>query len=151
MKAMRHRKILEIIRERVIATQEELARALREAGFPVTQATVSRDIRELGLVKIPFDQNTFRYAPPGEAVLPRRDERLRRLLRTSVQYIDSSENLVVVKTLPGEAQGVASAIDQAAWPEIIGTVAGDDTLLIVVKPKKMVCRVLERLNELSKE
>ncbi|WP_027719257.1 arginine repressor [Desulfovirgula thermocuniculi] len=151
MKAMRQRKILEIIRERVIATQEELARALREAGFPVTQATVSRDIRELGLVKVPLDQNSFRYAPPGEAVPPRRDERLKRLLRTSVQYIDCSENLVVIKTLPGEAQGVASALDQAAWPEIIGTVAGDDTILAVVKPKKMVLKVLKRLSELSKE
>lgn len=151
MKTLRQRKILEIIRQRVIATQEELAQALREAGFPATQATVSRDIRELGLVKVPFDQNSFRYAPPGEALPPRRDERLKRLLRTSVQYIDYSENLVVIKTLPGEAQGVASAIDQVAWPEIIGTVAGDDTILAVVKPKKMVLKVLQRLTELSRE
>ncbi len=150
MKARRQRQILEIIRRQVIETQEELAEALRAAGFPVTQATVSRDIRELGLVKVPGDNNTFRYAPPGETPPLRRDERLKRLLRSSVQLIDYSENLVVVKTLPGEAQGVASAIDQVAWPEIIGTVAGDDTILIVVKRKKLVPAVLQRLNELAR-
>ncbi|AEG15485.1 arginine repressor, ArgR [Desulfofundulus kuznetsovii DSM 6115] len=150
MKARRQRLILEIIRQQVIETQEELAEALRAAGFPVTQATVSRDIRELGLVKVPGEGNTFRYAAPGETPPLRRDERLKRLLRSSVQLIDFSENLVVVKTLPGEAQGVASAIDQAAWPEIIGTVAGDDTILIIVKPKKLVTTVLQRLNQLAR-
>ncbi|MGB9804234.1 MAG: arginine repressor [Desulfofundulus sp.] len=150
MKARRQRQILEIIRQQVIETQEELAEALRAAGFSVTQATVSRDIRELGLVKVPGDDNTFRYAAPGEPPPLKRYERLKRLLRSSVQFMDFSENLIVVKTLPGEAQGVASAIDQAAWPEIIGTVAGDDTILIVVKPKKFVTAVLQRLNQLAR-
>ncbi|SHJ30067.1 arginine repressor [Desulfofundulus thermosubterraneus] len=150
MKARRQRLILEIIRQQVIETQEELAEALRAAGFPVTQATVSRDIRELGLVKVPGEGNIFRYAAPGETPPLRRDERLKRLLRSSVQFMDFSENLVVVKTLPGEAQGVASAIDQASWPEVIGTVAGDDTILVIVKPKKLVTTVLQRLNELAR-
>jgi transcriptional regulator of arginine metabolism len=150
VKARRQRLILEIIRQQVIETQEELAEALRAAGFPVTQATVSRDIRELGLIKVPAEGGIFRYAAPGEAPPLKRDERLKRLLRTSVQLIDYSENLVVIKTLPGEAQGVASAIDQAAWPEIIGTVAGDDTILVIVKPKKKVSAVLQRLNELAR-
>ncbi|MBE3587973.1 MAG: arginine repressor [Thermoanaerobacteraceae bacterium] len=150
MKSRRHRQILEIINRQFIGTQEELAAALKEAGFAVTQATVSRDIRELGLIKLPAGNNRFRYAPPVDSFLRPREERLKRLFRDSVQSLDYSENLVVIKTLPGEAQGVASALDQSHWPEIIGTVAGDDTILVVVKPKRLVATVLERLNQLSR-
>jgi len=151
MKTRRHKKILEIIRQRVIETQEELAEALGEAGFAVTQATVSRDIRELGLIKVPGEGNISRYAAPGEKPVVWREDRLKRQLRNSVQSIDYSENLIVLKTLPGEAQGVASAIDEAGWTEIIGTVAGDDTILIIVKPKNLVSGVLKRLRQLAGE
>ena len=150
MKAERQRKILEIIRRQPVETQEDLAAALRRSGFAVTQATVSRDIKELGLIKVPGANASFRYAFPGE--LPARSglERLKRLFRDAVIAVDSSENLVVVKTNPGEAQGVASAIDNAGWPEIIGTVGGDDTILVVVKPKHAVTAVLRQFAELKR-
>lgn len=151
MKARRQKKIVEIIRQRVIETQDELAAALREAGFAVTQATISRDIRELGLIKVPGEGNISRYATPGEKPPVWREERLKRLLSHSVQSIDHSENMVVLKTLPGEAQGVASALDQSGWSEVIGTVAGDDTILIIIKPKGQVPDVLKRLHRLTGE
>lgn len=145
MKTDRQRKILEIIRREPVETQEDLAAALKRNGFPVTQATVSRDIKELGLIKVPGANASFRYVFPGELPVRSGEERLRRLFRDAVVAVDSSENLVVVKTNPGEAQGVASAIDNAGWPEIIGTVGGDDTILIVVKPKNSVSSVLRQL------
>lgn len=146
----RQRKILEIIRREPVETQEDLAAALKRNGFPVTQATVSRDIKELGLIKVPGDSAPFRYSFQGELPSRSGEERLKRLFRDAVVAVDSSENLVVVKTNPGEAQGVASAIDHAGLPEIIGTVGGDDTILIVVKPKSAVSAVLRRLTSLGR-
>jgi len=147
-KAARQRLILGIITEKPVATQWQLTQELKKRGLKVTQATVSRDIKELGLIKIPFGENRYRYAlPPGD----RRSNpylRLERLFQDSVLKIDHSENLVVVKTLPGTAHAVASCIDQVEWPEIIGTVAGDDTILVIVKPKEAVPRILERLHAL---
>lgn len=151
MKAKRQRKILEIIRRQLVETQEDLAAALREDGFEVTQATVSRDIKELGLSKIPCENNHFRYAYPGEqAAFRGREERLKRLFRDSVTGLDGSENLIIIKTHPGGAQGVASAIDAAGWEEIIGTVGGDDTILVVIKPKQATGAVMKRFGELSR-
>lgn len=150
MKTRRQRKILEILRGQHIETQEELAQALSKSGFVVTQATVSRDIKELGLVKIPGPNNSSHYASPGESVIRRNDERLKRLVRMSLSDIDYSENLIIIKTPPGEAQGMASAIDMAHWPEIIGTVAGDDTILLVIKPKRATGQVVNRFSELAR-
>lgn len=149
MKIFRQKKIAEIVRANRIETQEELAAALRDEGFSVTQATVSRDIKEMGLIKIPGDNNTSYYAVPGRDTVRYSEDRLKRLFINSVQYIDSSENLIIIKTLPGEAQGVASAVDQSGWPEIIGTVAGDDTILVIVKPKSMTAAVHQRFNQLA--
>lgn len=149
MKAKRQKKTLEIITRKNIETQEDLAEELKKNGFIVTQATVSRDIKELGLIKIPGDNNTSYYAVPGREAARHSEERLKRLFLNSVQFIDSSENLVIIKTLPGEAQGVASALDQAGWPEVIGTVAGDDTILVVVKPKTMTAAVIKRFKDLA--
>ncbi|WP_333871061.1 arginine repressor [Desulforamulus putei] len=151
MKAQRQAKILEIVRERTIETQEELAAALRAEGFEVTQATVSRDIKELSLIKIPGENNTSYYASPDEPMMRRGNEdRLRRLVRMSLTDINSSENLIIIKTPPGEAQGMASAIDHAHWPEIIGTVAGDDTILVITKPKEVTPQVVQRFLELAR-
>ncbi len=149
MKTWRIKKIVEIIKEKDIGTQEELVRELRKAGFTVTQATVSRDIKELGLVKVPTGTGTSRYALPVEALGTRNEDRIKRLFKDSVVSIDSSENLIIIKTLPGEAQGVASAIDNAEWPEIIGTVAGDDTILAVIKHKKSTQSVLKKFVSLT--
>ena len=148
MKARRQQRILDLIRQNKVATQGDLAASLREGGFKVTQATVSRDIKELGLIKIPGDGSVFYYAYPGEFALRRVDERLKGYFRNVVLKIDSSENLVVIKTQPGAAQGVAAAIDTADWQEIIGTVGGDDTIVVVIKPAGMTEAVKKRFEEL---
>jgi transcriptional regulator of arginine metabolism len=147
-KNARQRKILEIVAQQVIGTQEEIARLLREKGYPVTQATVSRDIKELGLIKIPIGQDQYRYAIPQEPQEKNIFSRLQRFFRDSVIHLDYSENLIVIKTLTGNAHAVASCIDQTKWDEIIGTVAGDDTILVIVKPKSAVLKVLKKFNSL---
>lgn len=150
-KPRRQLKIQELVKEYPIETQEELVNSLRNDGYDVTQATVSRDIKELGLIKIPGDNNTSRYAMPNEPIVRHSDGRLKRLFRTSVLSIDYSENLIIVKTMTGEAMGVASAIDNSNWPEIIGTIGGDDNILVIVKPKKATTTIVNRFNELFKE
>lgn len=141
MKARRQRRILEIIQQKPIGTQAELAEELRSNGFNVTQATVSRDIKELGLVKTTGGA-AARYLAPGEEPPGPSDERLRRLFRDYVTAVDHSESLVVVKTVPGAAQGVASALDQVRWPGIMGSVAGDDTIFIAVRTREYVRRTV---------
>ena len=143
MKASRQRKIMEIIAGREIETQEELAAELRKQGYMVTQATVSRDIKELGMVKVPAGEGIYRYALPRQQQLGDVYARMERLFRDSVTNIDYSENLILIRTLPGTAHAVASCIDNIAWKEVIGTVAGDDTILVIIKPKRAVLKVLE--------
>lgn len=149
IKSIRQKRIIDIIKTKSIETQEQLAEELGSAGFFITQATVSRDVKELGLIKVPVDGNVSVYALPEIKSLPVNEGRLKRLIINSVQSIDHSENLIVIKTLPGEAQGVASAIDNSDWPGVIGTVAGDDTIIIVVKPKGAVENILNRFNDIS--
>jgi transcriptional regulator of arginine metabolism len=151
VKNKRQKLILDIVSQQIIETQDDLVYALHEANVTVTQATISRDIKELGLIKMPGENGIQRYAAPAvEASNVRNNERLKRLLRDSVISIDFSENLVIIKTLPGEAQGVASAVDNAGFPEIIGTVGGDDTILIVVKPKNAVLDIINRLKDITR-
>jgi transcriptional regulator of arginine metabolism len=152
LKLRRQQLILEIVNERQIMTQEELAEALRERGIIATQATISRDIKEMQLVKTPVGSDSYRYAKPqgGQPDLARIQERLRRLFQEAVVKYDFSGNLVVIHTLPGAAQGVASALDQSGWPEIIGTVAGDDAILVVVKPVEDVPRLTKKIEFLLK-
>lgn len=151
MKTSRQRKILDIISSQAIETQEDLALALNKAGFKVTQATISRDIKELGLIKIPSENNVSYYSLGIERPTPHIEGHLKRLFNASVVSLDSSENLIIIKTHPGGAQGVASAIDQAGWQEIIGTVGGDDTILVIVKPKPATEDVLNRFKELNRK
>lgn len=149
MKSRRQKRIMEIIDKRMISTQEELADALRGEGFVVTQATVSRDIKELRLVKIPTGGDRYRYGLPREEGGGRNEERLRRMLRELVLGMDFSGSIVVLRTYPGNAQAVASLIDQAGWPEVIGTVAGDDTILLVTRSKKEIkpCKEVASLTQ----
>lgn len=149
IKSVRQKKMVEIIRSQPVETQEHLVAALGTEGFSVTQATVSRDIKDLGLIKVPGPKNTSIYALPRESPTTSAEARLRRLLVESAQKIEYSENLIVIKTFPGEAQGVASAIDNSGWPAIIGTVAGDDTIIVVIKPKEAVEKLLKRFKEIS--
>lgn len=152
MKLRRQQMILEIIESKPVATQEELAMELKARGVFTTQATISRDIKDLQLVKIPVEGDTYRYGRPQQQPDSplRAYERLRRLFRDSVVKLDYSDNIIIIHTLPGAAQGVASGLDQIGWQEIIGTVAGDDTILIVVKPRDLVLQVVERFESLLK-
>jgi transcriptional regulator of arginine metabolism len=148
MKARRQMKIQEIIAKQVIRTQEELADRLHLAGFEVTQATVSRDIKEMGLIKLPSAADDYRYAVPTEVHPSNLQDRLKRLLRETVVSINDSESLIVIRTIPGNAHALAAVLDNSNWEEVIGTVAGDDTILLVIKPKEVVPEVLERLSTL---
>ena len=147
MKSKRHELIKSIIGQQAIETQEELADALREQHIQVTQATVSRDIKELMLIKVPSDDGHYRYAVPKQEGQLFTKKRLARLLREYVLGMDDSENLIVLKTLPGSAGTVAAALDQSQWQEGIGTIAGDDNILIIIKPKEAVPEVMARLGK----
>ncbi len=148
MKARRQLRIMEIIRNEEVSTQEELARRLRQEGINVTQATVSRDIKEMQLVKVPTGDGRYRYALPEERGAGAYADRLLRMLRESVISYDASENLVVINTLPATAASVAEAIDLLHAEEVIGTLAGERTVFVVVKPKEAAGRFLERLRKL---
>ncbi len=130
MKEKRQAAVLELVRTRRVRSQEELRRLLRTQGFRVTQATLSRDLRELRVAKVPHTEGESYYAvsDAGEE-----SPSLTRLLPHLLVSADGVGNLVVAKTLAGGAQAVAEAIDLEAWPEVLGTVAGDDTILIVVR------------------
>lgn len=148
LKSRRQRLILQIIRDQAISTQEEMAQALQAEGVSVTQATVSRDIRELQLVKVPAADGGYQYAIPEDASPAHTRERLARVLRDCLIDIAYSENIIVVKTLTGTASAAAEAIDRMGWPQIIGSVAGDNTVLVVVRPREAVTEVISRLQSL---
>ncbi len=136
MKAKRQAMILQIIRETKIETQEELAEVLRQKGVEVTQATVSRDIKELRLVKSPTGYGHYRYVVPYEPVPGDVVRRARRSFQEYVLEVVHSQNMIILKTLSGTANAVAAAIDDLRWPEILATVAGDDTILVIVKTEE---------------
>lgn len=150
MKSRRHFAIRDILTNSIITTQEELCQALKDRGFDITQATVSRDIKELQLVKVP-DENGYHYSLAQSQAATASRGRLQRIFRESVINIDYSENLIVIKTLPGAAQSVALLIDSSNIPNIMGTVAGDDTMFSAVKPRKAVTKVVALFQELLNE
>ena len=144
MKTHRQSRVKEIVERLVIRTQDELADALRSEGIDVTQATVSRDIKEMLLVKVPTGDGSYRYAFPSNNNVTVSVARLEKTFQDSVLSVNCSGNIIVLRTLPGTAQAVAYVLDNVRWPEIIGTVAGDDTIFLVVKPEKVVEIVKER-------
>ncbi|NLM20703.1 MAG: arginine repressor [Peptococcaceae bacterium] len=146
MKARRQKKIRDLVTNEIIKTQEDLAGRLLEEGFAVTQATISRDIKEMGLVKVPSGGDEYRYALRNESLPISYQERLKRMLKEAVVSIDFSENIIVVKTIPGNAQALALLLDNVDWKEVIGSVAGDDTIFLLIKPKEAVKTVLQRLD-----
>jgi len=148
MKTLRQVKIIEIIKENEIKTQQEIVRRLAERGYKVTQATVSRDIKELGLVKVPTSDGGYKYAFPVPDAFPGELLRLQRLFKDTVLSSDYSENFIVIKTIAAGAQPVASAIDKLDEKEIMGTIAGDDTVLVLVRRKEKTKEVLEKLESL---
>lgn len=146
----RDRRILEIVSRRPITTQAELVAALRREKIAVTQATVSRDIKRLGLVKVPNSDGAYRYQPP-QAVHPSRVELESRLQRAFGEYVaevDEGSGLIVVKTATGTANAVAEALDEAAWPDVAGTIAGDNTFLVIPRKASQRRSLLRRLRAL---
>ncbi|MGI5850956.1 MAG: arginine repressor [Clostridiales bacterium] len=149
MKNIRHSKILEIIENMDIETQEELAEELRKRGIVVTQATVSRDIKELRLVKVMASSGVSKYALIDNAETGI-SQKLIRVFAESVISIDSSNNLIVIKTIAGSAQAAASAIDSLGWQEIVGCIAGDDTILVVVRESQPVNDIINRFQQIGR-
>ncbi len=140
-KAARQARVLELLSRHNVHSQGELARLLRQSGLEVTQATLSRDLVEIGAVRLRADDGSLIYAVPGEGGERIRrartggaesfDSRLTRLAQELLVSAEASANLVIVRTPPGAAQYLASAIDHAEWPEVLGTVAGDDSILVI--------------------
>ena len=150
MKIERHSQIIRLISQYDIETQEELAEALRKEGIAVTQATVSRDIKDLMLIKIPYKNGHYRYALSNEKQSVMSKSHTAILFQEAVVKIDSAMNMVVLHTIPGSASSVAFAIDHSKYDVIIGTLAGDDTVLIILKTPEDVPVLLERIQGMLK-
>ncbi len=133
MKAQRQAKIVEIISNANVETQEQLLQALTDQGFSSTQATISRDIKELRIVKELTSLGTYRYCVPEKDAPPALSDRLNNIFRECVISVDYAENLVVIHTLPGMANAAASALDAMRSGAVLGTLAGDDTVVIVMR------------------
>jgi transcriptional regulator of arginine metabolism len=138
-KSYRQGQILKLVRSRSLRTQEELARALKSVGVRATQVTLSRDIRELGLLK-----TAEGYAQPAESAAPPGPD-LVVVLREFLLDVRAAQNLLVLITPPAHASSVAEALDKAAWPEVTGTVAGDNTILVIAPTAKKAALLREKL------
>jgi transcriptional regulator of arginine metabolism len=141
-KKSRQGRILDIIRRSEVSSQERLSDLLRAQGIRVTQSTLSRDIRELGLVKVRgvyHDAPETKAAPPADAV--------RRSLQQLVTRSDASGNIVVVKTAPGNGHSLGVVLDAAGWPEVVGTIAGDDTVFVLLRSPRMGRKILRRIED----
>ncbi|MCL2080761.1 MAG: arginine repressor [Oscillospiraceae bacterium] len=145
MKSRRQAKLLELINNGVVETQEELTALLNGEGFEVTQATVSRDIKELNITKTPVRSGGYRYTAGGAGAGPKSDK-LIKIFKESVTQIDSALNIVVVKTLPGLASGACSALDATEGLGIVGTLAGDDTAFLVMRSNEAAAEFCERIH-----
>ena len=144
-KTARHRAILHLIDEGPVESQDSLQQQLERKGFDVGQATLSRDIHELKLVKCPEGYRRAGEGSGGEGVLPS----VMHLARQFVVEIRQAQNMLVVKTTVGSAQPVAAALDASHWPEVVGTIAGDDTVLVIASDKKKAQALASRIGELA--
>jgi len=149
MKSARHNLILEIIENKDIETQEELAEELKSHGVKVTQATVSRDIKELRLLKVLSEHGGYKYATVERAEKGMND-RFIRILTESIVSIDCVGNLMVIKTLSASASAAGEAIDSMKWNEVLGTIAGDNTVLIIGRSPEAIEVLENRFNNLIK-
>ena len=147
MKTRRHSKILELIKEHDIETQDELLRYLRDSGFDVTQATVSRDIKELRLVKALSHTGKYKYSVGGEAVNDM-SSKFYSLFFCSVLSVEAAINMVVVKCLNGMAQAVCASMDTMYWQGFLGTLAGEDTIFIVCRSEAAAQETQEEFTKL---
>ncbi len=147
MSSDRRTRILKIISEEVIQTQEELADRLNREGFPVTQATVSRDIKQLNLVKVPVGDGRQRYAQHTDS-RGEIDEKYVNVLRTGFKSMDMAQNILVIKTISGMAMAVAASIDALSFPQIVGCIAGDDTVMCAVRSVEDTYKVMDQIERL---
>ena len=148
MKTRRHARIIELIGKNEIETQEELAALLQKDGFTVTQATISRDIRELKLTKVPTDDGRQKYAlmqggPEGM------NEKYLRVLRDGFLSMDMAQNILVVKTVSGMAMAVAAALDKMHWTEMAGCIAGDDTIMCAMRSVDDTIIAMEKIRKIT--
>ena len=150
MKVKRHAEIIELINKYEIDTQEELTNRLQDAGFKVTQATVSRDIRELKLTKVAGDNGKQKYV-----VLQNKESDLYdkyvQVLRTGFLSMDKAQNILVIKTVAGMAMAVAAALDELHISGIVGSIAGDDTIMCAVRDNEEIVKVMEQIKKLVAE
>lgn len=147
MKGNRHAKILELISKYRIETQEELAERLNQEGFKVTQATVSRDIRDLKLTKVPDGEGKQRYAPHQSADSSM-GEKYIRVLKEGYLSMDKAQNILVVKTVAGMASAVCAALDAMKWQEIVGSIAGDDTIMCAIRSVDETMEVMDKIRKI---
>lgn len=147
MKIARHAKILEIINNMDIETQEELAEELKESGIDVTQATVSRDIKELKLIKVLSSSGKYKYASisPIENVI---SDKLVSIFSQTVLTIDYVDNFIVIKTIPGSAPAAAEAIDSLKWDGIVGSIAGDNTIFVLARNSEKAQELVGKLKRM---
>lgn len=147
MKKHRQEKLLELISRYEIETQDELIERLREIGYEVTQATISRDIRELKIAKMTTGKGTYRYVLPKHAD-PSSGIKFSAALIDSITTVEFAQNLVVIKTYPGLASAVAAGIDRMSLDGILGCVAGDDTIMVVTRDNECAQLLADRLHDL---
>lgn len=148
MKVNRHEKIIELIRQYDIETQEELAQRLYEAGYQVTQATVSRDIKELKLLKVPAGDGRQKYALFRPEESDGLNAKYVRVLRDGYVSMAMAQNILVIKTVSGMAMAVAAALDKFQFPEIVGCIAGDDVIMCAIHNVDETLLVMEKLRKL---
>lgn len=147
MKVNRHAKIIELINKHHIETQEELAEYLNQEGFKVTQATVSRDIRDLKLTKVPTDEGRQKYAVHQTAETEMSDKYIR-VLKDGYVSMDMAQNILVIKTVSGMAMAVCAAIDSMKWNEVVGSIAGDDTIMCAIRSVDDTIKVMDKINKI---
>ena len=148
MKNNRQSKILEIISAENIETQEQLLSRLQDYGITSTQATISRDIKQMHLIKEPVGHGVYKYAVSGNRTKLNFAEKLRTIFRESVTSIDTAQNIVVLKTMPGLASGACSALDNMNINEMVGSIAGDDTAVLVMRDREAALDFCEELKSM---
>lgn len=148
MKNERQGKILSIIAREDIDTQELLMERLQREGISCTQATISRDIKQLHLIKEPVGQGVYKYAVSGNRTKLNLAEKLRTIFRECIVSIDYAQNIVVIKTMPGLANGACSALDNMEIGDIVGSLAGDDTALLVMRNTEAAALLCEEIKEM---
>lgn len=148
MKSKRQQEILDIISQREVETQEQLLECLKERGITTTQATISRDIKQLHLVKELTANGIYKYAVSQRKAAMSFAGKLRTIFRESITSYDMAQNMVVLKTMPGLANAAAAAIDGMELPNLVGSLAGDDTVLLIMRTNEVAAEFCEEIREM---